>query len=341
MRALVYSATKKVEMQEISRPDPAAGEIVLAVELAGICGSDISGFLGHSARRVPPLVLGHELVGHTQDGRRAVVNPLISCGSCSQCLAGRQNLCATWVLLGMDKKPGACAEFVAVPERQVLFLPEEIPSQRAVLVEPLANIVHLYRLLAATPLSRLAIIGAGTMGTLALLLGKLLGFQNILVVDVNDERLNVASQLGASLTESVHSPDDAARVKKTLGNSFDVVIDASGTGAARQMALDVCVGGGQVVLLGMAEAESKIDFVTSIRKEHRITMSFAYTPRDFQRALDLLVEGQIDLAPWTSCLPLESGQAAFEQMSFNPGATLKMLLEVPHQTHTKSSWSPK
>src|SRR3954447_9843940 len=98
MRALVYSAVKKVELQDIPRPVAGAGEVLIAVEMAGICGSDISGFLGHSPRRQPPLVLGHELVGRCEDGRRVVVNPLVSCGSCAQCLAGRQNLCVRWSL---------------------------------------------------------------------------------------------------------------------------------------------------------------------------------------------------------------------------------------------------
>jgi 2-desacetyl-2-hydroxyethyl bacteriochlorophyllide A dehydrogenase len=230
----------------------------------------------------------------------------------------------------MDRIQGGYAELVAVPERQISLLPKEMPSRRAVLVEPLANIVHLYRIAAPAPLSRLAIVGGGTMGTLSLLLAKILGFQNILVVDVNERRLAIASQLGASLTENVQDQTCLSRAKTNLADSFDVVIDASGTSTARQMALDICVAGGQVVLLGMAETESKINFVTSIRKEHRVIMSFAYTPRDFQQALALLVQGQVSLDPWTASLPLESGQAAFERMSFNPGPTLKMLLEVSH-----------
>ena len=82
------------------------------------------------------------------------------------------------------------------------------------------------------------------------------------------------------------------------------------------------------MLLGMAEAKSEIDFVTSIRKEHCVLMSFAYTPRDFQHALDLLISRQIDLTSWTASLPLASAQEAFERMSFSPGSTLKMLLEI-------------
>ena len=107
-----------------------------------------------------------------------------------------------------------------------------------------------------------------------------------------------------------------------------MVIDASGSAPARQMAFDLCRPGGQVVLLGMGTQRSEINFVNSIRKEHRVVMSFAYTPVDFRRALDLLLAGEIDLGRWTEQMPLEQGQQALEKMSHAPGATLKMLLQV-------------
>ncbi len=331
MRALVYSAQKKVEVQELPCPVPSPGEVLVSVETAGICGSDISGFLGHSNRRQPPLVLGHELVGRLEDGRRVVVNPLISCYVCPRCLEGRQNLCVRWALLGMDRVQGAYAEFVAVPERQLFVVPEEMPTARAVIVEPLANIVHVYRLAGTAGLATLAIIGAGTMGTLALLLGKILGFRSILMADVNDERLALVSQLGARWTENVSTSSGIDRARQAAAGGFDLVIDASGTGAARRLALDICSPGGQAIFLGMAEQRSEIDFVTSIRKEHRVSTSFAYTPRDFEQSLEVLTNGDLDLSPWTASLPLERGQEAFERMSVTPGSTLKMLLQIGHK----------
>jgi len=94
------------------------------------------------------------------------------------------------------------------------------------------------------------------------------------------------------------------------------------------MAFDLCRPGGQVVLLGMGTQRSEVNFVASIRKEHRVVMSFAYTPPDFRRALDLLIAGEINLTEWTVRLPLERGQEAMERMSHNPGVALKMMMEV-------------
>ena len=125
MRALVYTAPGKVEIEDQPRPSRQSGETEIAVEIAGICGSDISGFLGHSALRRPPLVLGHELVGRLPDGRRVVAKPLISCSRCDACLSGAQNLCASWKLLGLGSTPGSFAEYVLLPESQ--FLPN-MPS---------------------------------------------------------------------------------------------------------------------------------------------------------------------------------------------------------------------
>lgn len=328
MRALVYTAPSRVEIEERPRPAPLAGEEELAIEVAGVCGSDISGFLGHSALRRPPLVLGHELVGRRADGRRVVANPLVSCGHCDACVSGAQNLCESWKLLGLGTTAGTFAEHVALPSAQVYDIPDSLTSEEAILAEPLANIVHMLRIVSPPPFFRFAIVGAGTMGALALLAALRIGARDVLAVDLNDERLATMRKLGASTTLSVSNSEGAAEAQRTAGRGFDVVLDASGSAAARQMALDLCRPGGQVVLLGMGTQRSEVNFIASIRKEHRVIMSFAYTPVDFRRALDLLIAGEINLTPWTIRMPLERGQEAMDRMSHNPGVALKMMLEV-------------
>jgi 2-desacetyl-2-hydroxyethyl bacteriochlorophyllide A dehydrogenase len=328
MRALVYTAPNRVKMESRPRPAPVSGEVEVAVDLAGICGSDVSGFLGHSARRQPPLVLGHEFVGRLPDGRRVVANPLISCGHCHACLSGAQNLCSTWCLLGMDQTPGTFAEFVALPSAQIYEIPDMLTANRAILAEPLANIVHLFRLLAPAPFFRLAIVGGGTMGALALQTSQRIGVHKTLVADVNDSRLRSLQQLGADHTVNTANAEGVGSAREIAGTGFDVVIDASGSGPARQMAFDLCRPGGQVLLLGMSQQRSEIDFVTSIRKEHRVVMSFAYTPADFERSLSLLIAGEVQLDAYTATYPLEEGQQAFEMITQRPGSTLKVTLAL-------------
>ena len=329
MRTLVYTAPHQVTMEDRPHSRPAAGECEIAVAAAGICGSDISGFLGHSRRRIPPLVLGHELVGRrTSDGERVVANPLISCGRCTACLSGAQNLCESWRLLGMDRTDGCYQEYVNVPEAQVFEIPDEVSDAQAVVAEPLANIVHLFRMAAPLPFFRLGIVGGGTMGSLAVLTAKRLGVREILVQDVSEVRLETVRKMGATLAANVTTEAGREEAKRFAGHGLDLVLDASGVGPARQAAFDLCRPGGLVVLLGMGQERSEIDFVTSIRKEHRVSMSFAYTPADFARSLKLLTAGEIDLRPWTAELPLEEGQQAFDRMTKAPGDTLKMVLRI-------------
>jgi threonine dehydrogenase-like Zn-dependent dehydrogenase len=328
MRALVYTAPKQVTMEDRPRPEVSGGEVEIAVAAAGICGSDVSGFLGHSRRRIPPLVLGHELVGRTSEGKRVVANPLIHCGQCAACLSGAQNLCSSWRLLGMDRTAGCYAEYVSLPRSQVYEIPDELSDARAVMAEPLANIVHLFRIAAPAPFFRMGIVGGGTMGSLALLAARRLGVREILVQDLSDARLAVAWKMGASAAVNVLSDEGRMEARRFAGHGLDLVLDASGVGAARQAAFDLCRPGGTVVLLGMGAEKSEIDFVTSIRKEHRVVMSFAYTPVDFERSLSLLIGGEIDLTPWTVEMALEEGQQAFERITTNPGDTLKVLLRV-------------
>jgi len=328
MRALVYTAPRQLVLQQRPRPLPAADESEIAVIAAGICGSDISGFLGHSRRRIPPMVLGHELVGRRPDGRRVVANPLISCGRCTACLSGAQNLCSSWRLLGMDQTMGCFAEFVVISEKQIYEIPDSLTDVRAVVAEPLANIIHLFRIAAPLPFFRMGIVGGGTMGSLALLTALRLGVREVLVQDVSDARLKVSRLMGATHAVNIATEEGREDARQFAGQGLDLVLDAAGSGTARQSAFDICRPGGLVVLLGMSQERSEINFVTSIRKEHRVAMSFAYTPVDFERSLALLSSGEIDLSQWTVEMPLEDGQQAFDLMTSTPGDTLKLLLRV-------------
>lgn len=326
MRALVYVEVGKMRIEQRPRSAPAAGEMEIAVETAGICGADISGFLGRSRRRKPPLILGHELAGRTSTGERVVVDPLIPCGRCVECLAGATNLCPNLRLLGMDSTQGCFAEFVSVPQCQVHGISSELADAQAVLVEPLANVVHLFRRALPEPPFRMGIIGSGLMGSLALRMAPLAGASEVLVEDVDETRLAAARRGGA--TWAVHAETGQNEARDFSGHGLDLVLDACGSERARQEAFDLCRPGGTVVLLGMAAERSTMDFGAAIRKEQTALMSFGYTPSDFKRSLKLIVGGTIDLRHCTAEMPLEEGQKAFEKMSTSRGDTLKMLLRV-------------
>jgi threonine dehydrogenase-like Zn-dependent dehydrogenase len=235
-------------------------------------------------------------------------------------------LCPELRLLGMDRMAGCFAEYVAVPESQVYPIPDELTDARAVFAEPLANIVHLFRLAAPGPRFRMGIVGAGRMGSLALKMARYLGASEVLVEDVDAVRLAAARQMGATLAVNPENGGDEAR--SFAGRGLELVLDACGEETARQEAFDLCRPGGTAVLLGMARERSEVEFGASIRKELRLQMSFGYTAEDFRYSLDLLIAGEIDLTEWTAEMRLEEGQEAFERMTGARGDTLKVMLRV-------------
>lgn len=338
MKALVYTAPRRVEIHDLPRPEVRPGEALLRVALTGVCGSDIHGFLGKSERRKPGLVLGHEAVATVAEvhpgvsgwapGRRAVVNPLLSCGACPSCLAGRQNLCPTWQVLGMDRRQGTYAEYVAVPAAQLYPVSDALPDAAAVLAEPLANVVHFYRIsLAETP-ETAAIVGAGTIGILALLLGRLRGIGRIVVFDRNPDRLRVARELGADLALDAREPGAVEEALRFLGDGADYVVEAAGHADSRRAAVKLCRKGGRLLFIGMAEMETSLPWIEMIRDEKAVFTTFGYTPRDFAAALRLLEAGRIRLDRWTEVRPLDEGQEAFVKIADAPGAVLKMAFRV-------------
>jgi len=333
MKALVYVGPEKVEIQHLPDPVVQNGEVLLEVSAAGICGSDLHGFLGLSERRKPGLVMGHETVARVAGGaqgwdrgQRVCFNPLLSCLSCAACLSGRQNLCPDWRVFGMDRLHGTYAELISVPVRQLHALPESLPEPEAILVEPMAVILHAFRISLAEPPETMTVFGAGPLGALALVLARLRGVPRICVVDVNAERLEVARTLGADRTIDASRENAPEAVRAWAGGGTDYVVEAVGHTQTRQAAVAAAAKGGRIVFLGLADHDSTLPWTNMIRDEKAVFTSFAYAPRDFQASVRLIEARRFDLKPWTDILPLEKGQQGFLKMAHAPGATLKMML---------------
>jgi len=338
MRALVYTRPRTLELRNEPEPRPRPDQAVLQVIGTGICGSDMSGFLGHSSRRQPPLILGHEVVGTVLSappgewpfrvGDRVVANPVQACTRCENCRAGKANICTGWILLGMDREPGAFAERVAVAARNLLPVDPETPLAQSVMTEPLANGVHLFSLVSRHAFGSLAILGAGTQGILLLQLARALGYRRIAMVDTNPARLRVAERHGARLAVDPRKEDAAEAILAwTDGRGVDVTIDAVGSGDVRRAAVAITRKGGEVLLLGLHEGPSEIDFATVVRNEIRLQGTFCYTDADFRTSQRLLAEGEVDISQYVVEAPLEEGQAAFERLATDPGETLKVILK--------------
>jgi threonine dehydrogenase-like Zn-dependent dehydrogenase len=270
----------------------------------------------------------HSSVEGWKPGQRVVVNPLITCGACAACLAGRQNLCASWKVLGLDRVHGTYAEFVSVPVSALYPFPEGLSEQEAVLTEPLANVVHYFRISMTEVPDSLTILGAGPIGILTLALAKLRGIARVSVVDTNEGRLEVARRLGADAVVVSGQEDPVEAVRRWSDGGTEVVVETAGITATRRQAVGCCRRGGRLVFVGLGENDSPLPWIEMIRDEKSVLTTFAYTPRDFQTALRIVASRQIDLRPWTETRPLEDGQAGFEKIAYSPGSTLKMVFEI-------------
>ncbi len=328
MKALVYSDWDALEVREVPEPLPGAGEVVVAVAAAGICGSEIEAFVSRSPRRPPPLILGHEFCGEVvavgagvpgvEAGERVVVNSLITCGRCPACLDGMSHLCPARGVFGMSR-PGAFAELVAVPAACLVPLPEKISPIQGALVEPLANAVHVFGLVRERFPETVVVIGAGTIGLMALQVARAAGAFRLVAVDTNDARLEFAHALGA---EPVFNPSREAVVPAvrefTRGRGADVVIDAVGTSDTRRTAVTAARPGGAVVWIGLHADGTEVSGHDVVLGERAIFGSYAVTPRDLRTAIGLFAHGKIELKPWVRPFPLEDGARVFRQLASDP-----------------------
>jgi L-iditol 2-dehydrogenase len=342
MKALVYKGEEKIELEDIEPPEPAEDESLIKVRAVGICGSDFEGFLGKTGRRTPPMVMGHELAGiveipaaksRLKKGDHIVVQPKLYCGKCAFCRQGFTNLCPGAEFFGVMSKNGGMAEYLAVPERCLHHVREDLAVQKACMTEPLAV---AYRAAYQVPENTLRradytlLVGAGTIGLLILQVIKLRGARNIIVSDMSDFRLDIAQQLGADVCINPQKEEFSACIQKITANQMaDVAFEAVGFGASVAQAHSALKNGGTIVWVGLAQQMIEIDMHRIVTAELNVRGSFLYSEEDFINSLKLLEAGQIQVDPIiTMSMDLEDGVEAFRNLRNNQdGRIIKIVLQ--------------
>jgi 2-desacetyl-2-hydroxyethyl bacteriochlorophyllide A dehydrogenase len=337
MQALVYMGTHRLEVQEVPVPIPGPNELLIRVHYAGICGSDLHGFEGRSTNRRPPLVMGHEFSGTVlatgddvegfAEGEYVTVNPLLSCGRCIPCRAGRANVCTRRRLIGIDY-PGGFAELVIAPVDNVFALPLGMPLRLGALAEPLANAVHVASLGPRNKFGACFIVGAGAIGLLCLQIARLVGAAPVLIADRNPHRLHVARDLGADVTIDVTQEDPVERVRAETRSGAAWTVDAVGTPPTRQQAVSALANGGTAVFIGLEKGSGEIDLREAILRELSLHGSYAYTPDEFATAIELLARGRINPAGWLSSASLADGQALFAELTTPTTPRVKAMFDL-------------
>jgi 2-desacetyl-2-hydroxyethyl bacteriochlorophyllide A dehydrogenase len=331
MKALVYTQPNEVQLQQRPKPEAAAGEVVLAIEAVGICGSDMHAWHGHDPRRKPGLVLGHEFVGTIVEsaapgfavGTRFTGNPLIVCGTCEYCVQGRNNLCANRTMVGMTR-PGAYAEFMSIPAASLIAMPQDLSARAAALTEPAATAWHAINLTLralARPIHecRVLVIGGGAIGMLAALLLRHLGAHRVTLAELNAARREA---VGTHARCATIDP----RVSPPAESSFEVVIDAVGAKATRTQALAAVKPGGVVMHVGLQDWASEIDMRKLTLAEITLLGTYTYTTADLRATVDALAQGAFGDLSWVEERRLDDGQQAFLDLDAGRCAAAKVLL---------------
>ena len=328
MKALVYTATNTVVYRDEPDPVPGAGESLVKVEATGICGSDMHAYHGKDPRRVPPLILGHEVSGTVLNGdsagKRVVINPLITCRQCPQCDTGRSNLCAQRELIGM-RLAGAYAELVTIPSLNLMPVPDGLSSIHAALAEPTATAIHALHLAARAsqrPLAecRTLVIGAGAVGLLSALLLNGYGCKQLVVAETNPmRRESAASHVGCQVYDPTNHPALDA-------DSFDLVIDAVGGGVTRNTAMSAIKPGGVFMHIGLMDSAGELDIRKLTLFEVSMMGVYCYTAADVRAAVQAIAEGMLGDLSWVETRPLADGAKAFDDLHHGRVASAKIVL---------------
>ncbi|MEM8972769.1 MAG: alcohol dehydrogenase catalytic domain-containing protein [Pseudomonadota bacterium] len=330
MKALVYTGPHAMEVRDVADPTPAASdELLIRVEACGICGSDMHAWHGHDDRRPAPLVLGHEAVGTIVEGNRAgtrvAVNPLVTCQTCEHCLSGRENLCFTRQIISMPPREGAFSQFIAVPERNLVAVPDHVKPVAASLTEPLACGWHAVRLADQAmfkPMAeaRVLVLGGGAIGLGAALALRIFGATDIWIAETNEVRhaaLNKAGDFKVYDPRTGKGPED---------NTVDLIIDGVGYAATREAATATVKSGGTIVHIGLGEATGGLDIRRMTLQEITFIGTYTYTVQDFKDTAAAIFDGRYGPLDWIDLRSIDAGPAAFQEIDRGQAHSPKIIL---------------
>ena len=341
MQALVLTDYRKLELQEVERPKIGPTDVLVRVAACGICGSDVHGYDGSSGRRMPPIIMGHEAAGtisqvgsgvdHVKVGDRVTFDSTISCGNCDACKGGKVNLCVRRRVLGVScpdyRQQGAFAEFVAVPQHILYRLPGELPFEQAALIEPVSVAVHAVDRLQVSPGSRALVVGSGMIGLLVIQMLRVAGCCDVMAIDLDDSRLKLAAELGASATINPKQTDAVCAVMElTGGDGADVAVEVVGNALGLATAIGCVRRGGSVGLIGNLAPEVPFPLQAVVTRELTLIGNCA-SAGEYPRALELVASGAIRVAPLINAVaPLTEGPQWFERLYARQPGLMKIIL---------------
>ena len=342
MKAMLLTEYKNLTVTEFPMPEVSANDVLVQVRACGICGSDIHGYDGSTGRRIPPLVMGHEAAGVITEigsqvtsfkvGDRVTFDSTVSCGQCFFCRRGDINLCDNRMVLGVScgeyRRHGAFAEYVSVPQHICYLLPEGLPFEHAAMIEAVSIAVHAAN---RTPVSlgdTAVVVGSGMIGLLVIQAMRLAGCGRIIAVDLAEDRLEKAKELGADIGLKGDAVDVPAEVRKlTSGRGADVVLEVVGISSTVNMAIACARKGGSVTLVGNLSPKVEMPLQAIVTRELTIHGSCG-SRGEYPACIELLERRAIRVEPLiTATISLNEGPAWFQRLYVGEPGAMKVIVD--------------
>ncbi len=342
MKALVLKEYRCFAVEDFPIPQLQPDEALVRVRACGICGSDVHGMDGSSGRRIPPIIMGHEAAGEIAElgsavtswkvGEHVTFDSTVSCGDCWYCRRGQVNLCENRQVLGVSckeyRRHGAFAEYVAVPIRILYRLPDNLTFDQAAMVESVSVAVHAVD---RTPLSlnsSVAVVGAGMIGTLVVQALRVAGCGQIIALDLDQERMRLASQLGATKAIKSDDPDLLQKIHEvTDGRGVDAAFEVVGLEGTLKTAINCVRKGGSVTVIGNLRPHVDLPLQAVVTRELRLIGTCA-SAGEYPACLNLISAGKINVTEFiTATAPLSEGASWFQRLYSGEKGVMKVLLK--------------
>jgi L-iditol 2-dehydrogenase len=342
MKAAVLENKGLLTYQDVPTPAPGPGHVRLKVKAISICGSDIKRFVdGH---RLYPLILGHENSGiidrvgsgvsESYIGKHAAIIPLVPCFECEQCQRGYYSACHRYSFIG-SRQSGGFAEFVDLPERNVLLLPEDIPFEHAALIEPSTVARHMLALGDFKTGQTAIVLGAGSIGLMAVQWLRILGARRIIVTDILDDNLQIASRVGAHVVLNPSKGEVTKAIQKLVGDGADLTLEATGVPQVLEQTLSITRPRGKVVLAGNQPLDGSLPLTfieNMMRREISLIgcfMSYSapFPGHEWTETVTALQNKSLDMETLISHrFPLSKAPEIFEKIGTHQFAHQKIIL---------------